>query len=127
MRRWPTLVVGALVIAITGCATTAPSMAPPSVDVRGKWTGKWVFDHPGAGGGDVTLELQQTGADVSGNATVVSTTTNPRSSYFEGVVTGNSLILKPPYASGTLTVQGDEMTGVVSGIMPATVTLRRQR
>ena len=31
------------------------------------------------------------------------------------------------HGSGTLTVKGDEMTGMVYGIMPATVSLKRQK
>ena len=128
MRLVAKLLAGVLVLAIAGCATPppAPTMAPPTVDVRGKWVGRWSFENPAAGGGEVMLELAQTGADVSGNATVTDRT-GPRSTYFEGVVTGNTLILKPPYASGTLEVNGDEMNGLVQGIMPAPVTLRRQK
>ena len=46
---------------------------------------------------------------------------------FEGTVSGSSVILKVPYLSGTLDVSGDEMKGVINGIMPANVSLRRQR
>ena len=72
--------VGVLVLTIAGCVTpsTAPTMAPPSVDVRGNWVGRWSFENPAAGGGEVMLELRQTGADVSGNATVTDRT-GPRS------------------------------------------------
>ena len=127
MRLLPKLLVGVLVLAIAGCATTTPTtMAPPSVDVRGKWSGRWSFENPGAGGGEAAMELQQTGADVAGNLTLVGPTVN-KSSYFEATVTGDLLVLKAPYGSGTLTVQGDEMSGIVNGIMPATVTMRRQK
>jgi len=128
MRLVAKLLAGVLVLAIGGCVTPPPqpAMAPPSVDVRGNWVGKWSFENPAAGGGEVMLELGQTGADVGGNATVTDRA-GSRSTYVEGVVTGNTIILKPPYASGTLTVDGDEMNGLVQGIMPAPVTLRRQR
>ena len=128
MSQASTIVVGILVLTIAGYVTAppAPTMAPPSVDVRGNWVGRWSFERPEAGGGDVMIELQQTGAEVSGNATVTDRG-GTRSTYFRGVVTGNSLILTPPYASGTFTVTGDEMSGVVQGIMPAPVTLRRQK
>jgi hypothetical protein len=127
MRQVARLLAGVLMLAIGGCVTPAPAptMAPPSVDVRGNWVGTWSFENPAAGGGEVTLRLGQTGADVSGNATVTDRT-GSRSTYFEGVVTGHTIILKPPYASGTLTVNGDEMNGLVQGIMPAPVTLRRR-
>jgi hypothetical protein len=128
MRQVAKLLVGVLMLAIGGCVTPPPqpTMAPPSVDVRGNWVGKWSFENPAAGGGEVMLQLAQAGADMSGNATVTDRT-GSRSTYFEGVVTGNTIILKPPYASGTLTVNGDEMSGLVQGIMPAPVTLRRQQ
>jgi hypothetical protein len=35
--------------------------------------------------------------------------------------------LKAAHGSGTLTVKGDEMTGMVYGIMPAAVSLKRQK
>jgi len=128
MRQVARLLFGVLALAIGGCVTfpPEPAMAPPSVDVRGNWVGKWSFENPAAGGGDVMLELGQTGADVGGKATVTDRN-GSRSTYVEGVVTGNTIILKPPYASGSLTVNGDEMNGLVEGIMPAPVTLRRQK
>jgi len=128
MTRTRTILVGVLVLAIAGCATPppAPTVPPPGVDVRGRWIGKWTFENPDMGGGDVVIELQQFGADAAGNATVTDRT-GTRSTYFEGSVTGNTLVLKPPYASGTFAVDGDEMRGIVQGIMPAPVILRRQR
>ena len=128
MAQTRTILVGVLVLAIAGCAATppAPTMPPPGVDVRGRWIGKWSFENPDMGGGDVVIELQQFGADAAGNATVTDRS-GTRSTYFEGNVTGNTLVLKPPYASGTFAVDGDEMRGIVQGIMPAPVTLRCQR
>jgi hypothetical protein len=126
MKQAAGFLVGILALTIAGCATPAPSLAPPGVDVGGTWAGTWSFENPEAGTGNLTLVLRQAGADVAGNATV-TTRVGTRSTYFEGLVTGNTVILKPPHASGTLTISGDEMSGVVEGIMPATVSLRRQK
>ncbi len=78
------------------------------------------------GYGDVFMNLKQSGADASGDLMVTGPTT-AEPTYFEGTVSGSSVILKLPYLSGTLDVSGDEMKGVIYGIMPANVSLRRQR
>jgi hypothetical protein len=78
------------------------------------------------GSGDVLVDLKQSGAKAAGHLTVTGdTTADP--TYFEGIVSGSTIILNVPYLSGTLDVRGDEMKGVVNGIMPANVSLRRQR
>lgn len=46
---------------------------------------------------------------------------------FQGTVSGNEIRAEAAHGSGSLTVKGDEMTGMVYGIMPATVSLKRQR
>ena len=124
MRR--NLVIGALGLMLFGCATLRGSTAPPSVDVSGKWAGTWSFHNPTMGFGDVFMNLKQSGADASGDLMVTGPTT-AEPTYFEGTVSGSSVILKLPYLSGTLDVSGDEMKGVINGIMPANVSLRRQR
>jgi hypothetical protein len=124
MRR--NLVIGALGLMLFGCATLGGSTAPPSVDVSGKWAGTWSFHNPTMGFGDVFMNLKQSGADASGDLMVTGPTT-AEPTYFEGTVSGSSVILKLPYLSGTLDVSGDEMKGVINGIMPANVSLRRQR
>ena len=124
MRR--NLVVGALALMLFGCAAIGGSAAPPSVDVSGKWAGTWVFRNPSMGSGEVLMDLKQSGAKATGHLTVTGdTTADP--TYFEGIVSGSTVILNLPYLSGTLAVSGDEMKGVVYGIMPANVSLRRQR
>jgi hypothetical protein len=126
MRKGERLFIGALVLMLSGCAATGRSTAPPSVDVSGKWVGTWVFRNPSMGSGDVLVDLKQSGAKTTGHLTVTGdTTADP--TYFEGIVSGSTIILNVPYLSGTLDVRGDEMKGVVNGIMPANVSLRRQR
>jgi hypothetical protein len=121
------LLVGVLALTFGACATTPePSAAPPSVNVKGTWAGTWAFENAQEGTGDATLELDQTGPEVAGSATV-TTRMGVKRTFLKGLVTGNTLILTPPYASGNFTVKGDEMVGVVQGIMAATVTLRRQK
>jgi len=123
MRR--NLLIGALALMLFGCAALGGSTAPPSVDVSGKWAGTWSF-HKAMGSGDVFMNLRQSGADASGDLRVTGPTP-AEPTYFEGTVTGSSVILRVPYLSGTLDVSGDEMKGVINGIMPANVSLRRQR
>ena len=124
MRR--NLLIGALAVMLSGCAAIGGSTAPPRVDVSGKWAGTRSFHNPTMGYGDVFMNLEQSGADASGDLMVTGPTT-AEPTYFEGTVSGSSVILKLPYLSGTLDVSGDEMKGVIYGIMPGNVSLRRQR
>jgi hypothetical protein len=119
------LVVG-LTVVLGGCAGASTSAAPPSVNVTGKWAGTWSFRNPAMGGGQVTADLKQDGAKVSGPMSV-SGPTSAEPTNFQGTVSGNTIVLDAAHGSGTLTVKGDEMTGMVYGIMPATVSLKRQR
>ena len=126
MRRGQKLLIAVLVLILSGCAASRSDTAPPSVDVSGKWAGTWVFRNPSMGSGDVLVDLKQSGANTTGHLTVTGdTTADP--TYFEGIVSGSTVILNLPYLSGTLAVSGDEMKGVIYGIMPANVSLRRQR
>jgi hypothetical protein len=124
-QGWKCL-VGALVLMLSGCAAVGGKTVPPSVDVSGKWAGTWSFRNPTMGSGNVFMNLKQRGADASGDLTVTGPTP-AEPTYFEGTVSGSSVFLKVPYLSGTLDVSGDEMKGVINGIMPANVSLRRQR
>jgi len=123
MRR--SVLIGALALMQFGCAAVGGSTAPPSVDVSGKWAGTWTFRNPTMGSGDVFMNLKQSGAEASGDLMVTGPTA-AEPTYFEGTVSGSSVTLKVPYLSGTLDVSGDEMKGVINGIMPANVSLRRQ-
>jgi hypothetical protein len=126
MRRGQKFLITVLVLILSGCAASGSKTAPPSIDVSGRWAGTWVFRNASMGSGDVLLDLKQSGANTTGHLTVTGdTTADP--TYFEGIVSGSTIILKLPYLSGTLSVSGDEMKGVIYGIMPANVSLRRQR
>jgi hypothetical protein len=78
------------------------------------------------GGGQVSMDLKQDGAKVTGPMSV-SGPTSSEPTNFSGTLSGNTIFLDAAYGSGTLAVKGDEMTGMVYGIMPATVSLKRQR
>jgi hypothetical protein len=120
------LLVVALIVVIGGCAGASTPAAPPSVNVTGKWAGTWSFRNPAMGGGQVSMDLKQDGAKVTGPMSVTGPTSSEPTN-FSGTVSGNTITLADAHGSGTLTVKGDEMTGMVYGIMPATVTLKRQR
>jgi hypothetical protein len=126
MRRLRALVIAGLLIATAGCASSGTPAAAPTVDVTGKWAGTWSFRNPSLGGGQISMDLKQVGADVTGPMNVSGPTSSEPTS-FAGTVSGNTIVLKAAHGSGTLTVNGDQMSGVVYGIMPATVSLRRQR
>ena len=122
------LLIAGLMVVIGGCAGAGASKPsePPSVNVTGKWAGTWAFRNPTMGSGQVSMDLKQDGARVTGPMTV-SGPTSAEPTNFAGTVSGNMITLDAAHGSGTLTVKGDEMTGMVYGIMPATVGLKRQR
>src|ERR1700737_5168750 len=108
MRRGGRRFIGALVLMVSGCAATGRSTAPPSVDVSGKWVGTWVFRNPSMGSGDVLVDLKQSGAKAAGHLTVTGdTTADP--TYFEGIVSGSTVILNVPSLPGPREGAVDEM------------------
>jgi hypothetical protein len=131
------LVVGVLVLMLSGCAAVGGGTAPPSADVSGQWVGTWSLHsptkgYPQAGYGDISMTLKQSGAEVTGNLIATGDLMVPGSATalptnFEGTVRGSSIILRSPESSGLLDVRGEEMTGVIGAIMPANVSLRRRR
>jgi hypothetical protein len=120
------LVIAGLIVVLGGCAGASTPAGPPSVNVTGKWAGTWSFRNPAMGGGQVSMDLKQDGARVTGPMNV-SGPTSAEPTNFAGTVSGNTITLDAAYGSGTLTVQGDDMTGLVYGIMPATVSVKRQK
>ncbi len=131
------LVIGVLVLMLSGCAVVGGGTAPPSVDVSGQWAGTWSLhsatkSYPEVGYGDIFMTLKQNGAEVTGNLIATGDLMKPGSptampTNFEGAVRGSSIILKSPHSSGFLDVRGEEMTGVIGDIMPANVSLQRRR
>jgi outer membrane lipoprotein SlyB len=115
------LLLGSL-IAVSGCASSkspSASVAAPA-DVNGTWTGS-----TSTGSRTVTLQLQQTGPNVTGTlAGAGGNLDGP----ITGIVDGNTIKLKERPGTGMtpwLNVKGDVITGDLgSGNI---VTLRRAR
>ena len=61
-KYWPLIAI--LLLLSPGCAT-APA-GPPTVDVTGAWEGEWVSSTYQGSNGQVSMTLQQTGANVTG-------------------------------------------------------------
>lgn len=121
-----TALIGVAILALAGCAT-GTGTAPPSVDVTGNWVGTWAFTGGGTGGGPVNMNLKQTGASVTGDLRASGGPIN-RSGPIAGVVSGDTFrITSPPEGSFSVQVKGDDMSGQVFGIAPASVSLKRQR
>ena len=119
--RFGLLISGVMIIA-SACATT--SSAPPAVNVTGSWNGTWSYENASLGGGDARGTFQQDGDKLSGRFDVTGPVVN-RTANIVGVVSGNEVKLSQP-SSGTLTVNGNEMTGWINGLNPAKLTLRKQ-
>jgi hypothetical protein len=123
MRRVGWLLVGLMVIGLAGCAGSMQQA--PTVDVTGKWQGDWVARQQNQGGGQIQMDIKQTGAKYTGNLLITGTGTDP-SGLTEGYVTGNRVeITVPAGATGYMTVNGDEMSGLIAGMDGAKVTLKR--
>ena len=105
------------------CATNAPP-PPPAVDVSGNWAGNWQAFQGTGGSGTMRGTLRQEMSTVRGDFTIVTDRENR--TFISGSISGNVITLESPNG-GTLTVNGDEMTGVVHGIVDANVKLSRQR
>lgn len=124
------LLVAAL--GVTGCGTAG--VGPPTVDVTGFWTGTW--SAPNMGSSTVDFRLQQKGADVTGDLVWRGSMEGPRAGAslnptgaLKGTVAGRifSFDRSPSPVKGDLTVEGDEMRGIVTTTQDAVVRLRRQR
>ena len=123
-QRW--LLIAAAVLMIAGCASgSGAPTTPPSVNATGKWAGTWQFTPIAAGSGQITMDLVQTGADVTGGVHVSGPSVNQPTT-IQGTVVGNEIRLGGRI-SGTFVVNGDQMTGTVNGMLPATATLSRQK
>lgn len=125
MRRLRCFAVAMLLVGLAGCASTA--QAPPTVDVTGKWTGGWAALNTSQGAGQVQMDVKQTGSKYSGHILVTGAPNDP-SGLTEGYVSGNRVeITVPAGMTGSLAVNGDEMSGTIAGMNGARVTLRRQK
>jgi hypothetical protein len=127
MRRVAWLVAGIAMLGLAACASGGGSMqqVAPTVDITGKWQGNWVARQQSQGGGQIQMDVKQTGAKYTGNILVTGAPNDP-SGLTEGFVSGNRVeISVPAGATGSLVVNGDEMSGLIAGMDGAKVTLKR--
>ena len=128
MRRL--MLLGLILLGVASCARTQsdPAMmaaTPPTVDVTGTWVGSWVYSPPTPGNGPIKMIMQQTGSKVTGTVDI-SGTPMPRSGPISAIVQGNQLqILHPAGVTGSLTVQGDTISGELGGLSPGTITMKK--
>jgi hypothetical protein len=104
--------------ASTPTGTPSASVSAPA-NVNGSWTGALV------GGAPVSMDLKQTGANVTGDLRVGGRA--DISGPIEGTVEGNTIRLRERSGFGSaplLNVRGDQITGIVGG---TTLDLRRAR
>jgi len=117
------LLLFGVMLLLSACASTPATT--PSFNVTGTWAGTWKFEDPTPGGGDITMVFEQQGDQVSATYDI-SGPAIKRTNKMYGSVYGNDIRLLMP-ATGTLTVNGDQITGVINGLnAPARVTLKRQ-
>jgi hypothetical protein len=121
MMKTSTLVLlGSLITTLSGCAaSTSPSASRP--DVTGRWMGGTANDTR-----NVTLQLQQTGTNVTGTLAGAGVLDGP----IRGTVEGNTIQLAPRSgvaATPRLIVRGDLMYGELDGVPLELVRLERSR
>jgi len=128
MKKLSSMMIVLAVLTAAGCAgEIGPPTVAPTVDVTGRWVGTWVAVNQELGSGSIQMTLTQTGSQYSGNLLVTGTPTNP-SGPTQGIVSGNQVrVMQPTNLTGSLTVQGDTMSGSLQGVIAANVTLTRQK
>ena len=144
MKTFSTMMVGLVMLLVAGCAgAVGPSTVAPTVDVTGKWAGTWVGTDLALGNGAIAMTLKQTGSEYTGNLLVTGisigllTVGGIPSGSTQGVVSGDKVsVIGPSNMTGSLTVQGDSMTGTMQlrllnshehGVYAANVALTRQK
>jgi len=127
MKVLKNMTMGVLVLATASCASSAPPLQPPAVNVTGDWVGTWSCDFMSQGNGVVVLGLTQNGNMVTGPLLVTNSTFNRVSKIAEGVVSGDKVLTQSNDLSGTFTVTGDSMSGPFkTEICPGKLTLARE-
>jgi hypothetical protein len=134
MKSLPAVIIALVVVAAAGCAGRGESVSmEPNVDVTGKWVGHWWSPLSSgtvvsAAQGTIEMTLTQSGSQATGDLRVTGPfdPTGP----IQVTISGNTVhIIQPSkLTTGTLTVQGDSMSGrVIGGAIHADVTLQRQK
>jgi len=105
-------VIGSLITTLAGCASaSSPSASSGPANVNGTWMGGTA-----TGTRDVTLRLQQSGANVTGTIAGAGALDGP----IQGTVDGTTLQLTHQRsgvaAPRPLTVRGDLMNGELDGV-----------
>lgn len=111
----------------TGAATSTPSAAtatPTAANtsgsggtgtVDGTWTGKWTKP---AGGGTITLQLQQSGTNVTGTVTMVGSVCIPPGTAVSGTIAGSNIVFTATgsgfQAQFGGSIKGNSMTGTLN-------------
>ena len=127
MKVLKNMTMGVLALATASCASSAPPLQPPTVNVTGDWVGTWTCDFTSQGNGVVVLGLTQNGSMVSGPVLVTNSTFNRVSKIAEGVVSGDKVLTQSNDLTGTFTVTGDSMSGPFkTEICPGKLTLARE-
>jgi hypothetical protein len=132
MKVLKNMTMGVLALATASCASSAPPLQPPTVNVTGDWVGTWTCDFLREGSGVIVLGLTQSGSRVTGPLLVTNSTFNQVTSMPEGVVSGDTVLAQSPSNtmggtfSGTFKVSGDKMTGPFkTDVCPGKVDLTR--
>ena len=106
----------ATVVTGSGCAKTDwIDRTLVTVDVTGRWTGKWFGASGVGGGGDFRMTLQQTGPKAAGNVEMNGVADSYNwNGPIVGAVKGDVLSFSNGRMTGEVTVAEDEMSGTVT-------------
>jgi len=118
------MLIGGMMLVGAAACSTATSGAPPATNITGAWTGTYVFEPSSAGNGTVTINWTQSGSQVKGTLDIQGPHRG-RAGFTNGIMSGNDIQITGPDASGWMKVNGNEMTGLINGVLPATVKLRK--
>jgi hypothetical protein len=125
MRFTRLLLVGLVMLGGALCVGAPSAQTPPNV--AGKWEGTWTAKEAAQGNGSISMNLTQAGNKVTGDLAMTGTQVQ-RSGQVTMLVSGNEVyFVYPTGVTGYLTVSGDEMKGVLGGVGPADVTLKRKK
>jgi hypothetical protein len=120
------ILIGGVVLGAAACASsgTSTSGAPPASNVTGRWTGTYVFEPSSAGNGLATVIFTQDGSKVKGNLDIQGPH-RFQPVVINGIMSGNDIQVIGPDITGWMKVSGNEMTGLINGVLPAKVVLRK--